>query len=127
MDHKHSPSLTNINLRMQVEDCSRSQSSGLKRSIHSLKKSKIKPFNTSSKIIQTVSSSGQVSSSTGVCACMEMASLIVIMLKKEVIMLRFKMRTWVFSDLNAHRTQAIQLRSAEELSMGLSTGLHELV
>jgi hypothetical protein len=58
---------------------------------------------------------------------MEMASLIVIMLKKEVIMLRFKMKTWVFSDLNAHQTQAIQLRSAEELSMGLSTGLHELV
>jgi len=42
-------------------------------------------------------------------------------------MLRFKMKIWVFSDFKIHQTQTIQLGLAEELSMGLSTHLHELV
>jgi hypothetical protein len=58
---------------------------------------------------------------------MEMVYLIVIMLKMVAIMLRFKMRTWVFSELNVQGTQGIQQRSAEELSMELFTRLHDLV
>ena len=52
---------------------------------------------------------------------MEMVSLIVIMQKMEIIMLRLKIKTWVFSELNALQTQVIQQKSAEELSMELFT------
>jgi len=58
---------------------------------------------------------------------MEMVSLIVTILKMEIIMLRFKIKTWVFSELNALQTLTIQPRLTEELSMELFTRLHELV
>jgi len=66
-------------------------------------------------------SSGRGSSSTGVCPCMEMVSLIAIMQKMEIIILRLKIKIWVFSELNAPQTQAIQQKSTEELSMELFT------
>jgi len=41
---------------------------------------------------------------------MEMVSLIVTILKMEIIMLRFKIKTWVFSELNDPQTLTIQPR-----------------
>ena len=58
---------------------------------------------------------------------MEMESPIVTIPKMEIIMLRLKIKTWVFSELNGLQTLTIQPRLAEELSMGLFTRLHELV
>ena len=58
---------------------------------------------------------------------MVLESTLVIKVQEEVIMLKFKMKTWDFSELNVHQTQAIQQMSTAELSMGLSTGSHELV
>ena len=110
-----------------MERKSSSLNSGWNRSIHGQKKYKIEHFNTSFKIIPMALLSGRVNSSIGVCPCMEMESPIVTILKMEIIMLRFKIKTWVFSELNGLQTLTIQPRLAEELSMGLFTRLHELV
>ena len=58
---------------------------------------------------------------------MEMVSPIVTKLKEELIMLRLKIRTWVFSELKALQTVTIQLMLTEGSLMVLFTRLHELV
>ena len=56
---------------------------------------------------------------------MVLESTLVIKVQEEVIMLKFKMKTWDFSELNVHQTQATQQMSTVELSMGLSTDSHD--
>lgn len=53
--------------------------------------------------------------------------LIAIMVKREVTMEKFKIRTWVYSELNAPQILTTRLKSAEELSMVFFTLLLDLV